>query len=136
MNKTAIVIGSLVLAGIGAYFYFRPKSEEVLDTSNTTGSANSTNNSGTSSLDNTVTQTTDTVTNEPLKQPIVKTLSNEDMLEIQKLRDIILADMRRKGTYKKSGSRNAVQADINKNIEKLKVYGYALDLQNNLIKLG
>jgi hypothetical protein len=83
----------------------------------------------------TVTQTTDPVTGLPIK-PVVKTLSSDDMLAIQNLRDTILSDMGKKNSYNKATSRANVQAEIDKNMAKLKTYGYSLDNQNKLIKIS
>lgn len=140
INKTVVIVGTAILLGVGAYIYFKPKATDENTDGNSgtdaTGGANSGSTGSTAnSGDNIVVQTRDNVTNEPLRNPIVKTLTNADILAIQKLRDDILANMTRKGSYKKQGSRNAVQADIDIQFERLKEYGYSLDLNNNLIKI-
>jgi len=141
INRTVVIIGSVALLGVGAYIYFKPKATDLgtgvlAGTGGTnSGSADSTGNLGTGSVDNTVVQTTDSVTNEPLKTPIVKTLTNTDILAIQRLRDEIIGNMNRQRSYKKQSSRNAVQADINLQMNRLKEYGYSLDTGRNLIKI-
>jgi hypothetical protein len=140
INRNVIIIGSLALLGVGAYIYFKPKaSSKVVGDTNLGGknteTTNPTDNSGQGSLDNTIVQTKDPVTNEPLKNPIVKTLTNTDILAIQKLRDDILSDMNKMPNLKKQSSRNNVQANINLLFGRLQTYGYSLDTNNNLIKI-
>lgn len=132
MNKTVIIVGSVLVLGVGAYFFFKPK-KSVTTGSGTTGSG-TTGTDTTENPSNTGFQSTDPVLNTPIKEN-VKTVSDKDLKEIQLLRDIILSDMRRKGTYRKSASRNAVQSDINQNTEKLKALGYTLDINRNLTKV-
>jgi hypothetical protein len=144
-TQTVVIIGSVVLLGVGAYIYFKPKATDkgagsLADMGGAgetggAGGAGDTNSGSSDSTDNTVTQTTDPVTNDPLKKPIVKTLTNTDILAVQRLRDEIIANMNRIRTYKKQSSRNAVQADINIQLNRLKTYGYSLDTTNNLIKI-
>jgi hypothetical protein len=138
-NSVLYIVGGVVLVGGVAFLYVSNKNKAKKDsTTPPADSTTPTTNSTTPPADgvgSTVTTTIDPVLGTPIK-PVVKTLSNEDMLAIQKLRDVILADMGRKGKYKKQSSRNAVQADINKNIDKLKEFGYALDSQNQLIKIA
>ena len=54
MNKTVVIIGSVLVLGVGAYFYFKPKK------TGTTGTG--TSGTGTSGADTTGTGTTDTGT--------------------------------------------------------------------------
>lgn len=122
-NTVLYIIGGVVLIGGGAFLYMKYKKSPTTSTTPPTEGVGST-----------VTQTTDPVLGTPVK-PTVKTLTDEDMLAIQKLRDIIIADANRINKYKKQSSRNAVKEDIKKNIEKLKTYGYALDNQRELIKI-
>lgn len=142
INKTVVIVGSVALLGVGAYIYFTSKETDknVVGAGNlggaNSGSTNSTDNSGANSLDNIVVQAKDPVTNEPLKNPIVRTLTDADILAIQKLKDTILSDMRKKETYRKQSSRDNIQTVINDNYKKLKAYGYSLDLNNNLIKIA
>ena len=138
-NSILYIVGAVALLGGGAFLFLKNKKTKdnlalakLQELADLKAQDQTTLGDGVGS---TVTQTIDPVLGTPIK-PVVKTLSNEDMLAIQKLRDVILADMHRKGTYKKQSSRNAVQADINKNIDKLKEFGYALDTQNNLIKIA
>jgi len=148
-TKVVVVVGSVLVLGVGAFFYFKPKAKDNTDKGNLdkgassggtqnsgSSSSSSTDNTGASSTSNTVIQTTDTVINQPLKTPIVKTLSNEDMLKIQNLRDKILALYTKKAGYKKASSRNAVQSDIDFNLRALKELGYTLDYQRNLAKIA
>lgn len=147
VKKTVVIVGSLALLGVGAFIYFKPKaidkSMDVLgDIGGTSGTNSSsagntapTSNSSSIPADNTVVQTRDKVTGELLKEPIVKTLTNTDIIAIQKLRDDIISNMGLLRTYKKQSSRNNVQADINNQFNRLKEYGYSLDTLNNLIKI-
>ena len=52
-----------------------------------------------------------------------------------KLKDEILANIRRKGTYKKQGSRDAVQRDIDQQLIELKKYGFAIGINNQLVNI-
>ena len=150
INKTVVIVGSLALLGVGAFIYFKPKAidkgmgalgdivgEGGTSGTNSAGAGNvsSTYNSGSIPADNTVVQTRDKVTGELLKEPIVKTLTNTDIIAIQKLRDDIISNMGKLKKYKKQSSRNNVQADINNQFSRLKEYGYSLDTLNNLIKI-
>lgn len=135
INKTVVIVGSVALLGVGAYIYFRPKATDKGTGEINSGGVDSTDNSGASSLNNTVVQTRDNVTNEPLKTPIVKTLTNTDILAVQRLRDEIIANINRRNRYRTQGSKNAVQVDINNQMNRLKEYGYSLDTNNNLIKI-
>lgn len=147
VKKTVVIVGSLALLGVGAFIYFKPKAIDkgmgalggIGDSSGTNsagvGNASSAGNSGSIPADNTVVQTRDKVTGELLKEPIVKTLTNTDIIAIQKLRDDIIGNMGLLRKYKKQSSRNNVQADINNQFNRLKEYGYSLDTLNNLIKI-
>lgn len=153
INKTVVIVGSLALLGVGAFIYFKPKAiDKSMDTlgdiadlggasgtsgTNSAGVANASSTSNSSSIpaDNTVVQTRDKVTGELLKEPIVKTLTNTDIIAIQKLRDDIIGNMGLLRKYKKQSSRNNLQADINNQFNRLKEYGYSLDTNNNLIKI-
>ena len=55
--------------------------------------------------------------------------------EVQKLRNEIIANINRRNGYKTQDSKNAVQADINNQLNRLKEYGYTLDSLNNLIEV-
>jgi hypothetical protein len=60
MNKTAIIIGSVALLGVGAYLYFKPKSEpksESMGTDTTGTNTTGTNTTGIGGLSNTGTGT-------------------------------------------------------------------------------
>jgi LPXTG-motif cell wall-anchored protein len=125
MNKSVLyIVGAVALLGGGAFLFLRNKNKKdkeklALAELQKLGGASK----------------TDSVINTPLKEPVVKTITDKELKEIQILRDVILSDMQRKGTYRTSGSRDAVQSDINQNLEKLKVLGYTLDLNNNLVKV-
>ncbi len=139
INKTVVIVGSLALLGVGAFIYFKPKAiDEGMDALGDIGGVvgtSGTNSTGSIPADNTVVQTRDKVTGELLKEPIVKTLTNTDIIAIQKLRDDIISNMGLLKRYKKQSSRNNVQADINNQFSRLKEYGYSLDTLNNLIKI-
>jgi hypothetical protein len=126
MNKTAIIIGSLAILGIGAYFYLKPKAkaEDTIGLG-TTGSG--TTGSGTTGVGSTT---------QPPTQPEVKTTSAEDLIEIIKLKDYITERANAMNNYKKQSSRNAVKEDIRQNMEKLQLYGYTLDNKRQLIKIA
>jgi LPXTG-motif cell wall-anchored protein len=123
MNKNIIyIVGAVALLGGGAFLFLRnKKAKDKLKLADlqtlTTGVA------------------TTGASTTPKPEPVVKTFTDKELKEIQMLRDVILFDMQRKGTYRTSGSRDAVQSDINQNLEKLKVLGYTLDLNNNLVKV-
>jgi LPXTG-motif cell wall-anchored protein len=138
-NSILYIVGAVALLGGGAFLFLKNKKTKdnlALAKLKALGDLNLQDQTTLADgVGSTVVQTKDSVLGTPIK-PLVKTLTNDDLLAIQKLRDVILADMNRKGTYKKQSSRNNVQADINKNIDKLKEFGYALDTQNNLIKIA
>lgn len=130
MKKAFLIIGgSIVLIGGVAYYFLTKKGKDQPSMP-------------TDSLDTLPSSTTDTSvasSSLALIAPLpstIKTYSAEDLKAINILRDTILADMRRKGTYKRSASRNAVQADIDKNMELLKSYKYTLDSKNQLVKIA
>ena len=138
-NSVLYIVGGVVLVGGVAFLYVSNKNKAKKDSTtppadSTTPTTNSTT-PPTDGVGSTVTTTVDPVLGTPIK-PVVKTLSNDDMLAIQKIRDEILADMNRKRGYKKQSSRNNVQANIDRNLAKLKEFGYTLDSQNQLIKLS
>jgi len=62
-------------------------------------------------------------------------ISANDLLAITKLKDEILANIRRKGTYRKQGSRDAVQRDIDQQLIELKKYGFAIGINNQLVNI-
>jgi hypothetical protein len=131
MNKKVIIVAVLGLVGVGAILYFVFKKDDTTNTPSTNVGGAGT--SGTPS--NTGGQNTDPTLNTPVKDPNVKTLTEQEMQVITSLKDTILNDIRRKGTYKRSATRNAVQSEIDSNIQTLKSLGYALDLGNNLVKI-
>lgn len=124
MNNKLIIIGITGILGIGAVYFFviRKKNTKLgevvtpIVSSNTGG------------------QSKDPTLNTPLKET-PKLLSVQEMQTITSLRDTILNDIKRIGTYKRSATRNAVKRDIDSNIENLKNLGYALDKGNNLVKI-
>lgn len=59
----------------------------------------------------------------------------DNLSSANKLKDEILANITRKGSYKTSGSRDAVQRDIDKQIITLKYLGFNLGLDNQLVKI-
>jgi len=67
-------------------------------------------------------------------------LSVDDLLAIVKLKEQILANIIRKGTYRTQGSRDAVQRDIDKQIIELKAYGktygFTFGDKNELVKIN
>lgn len=133
MKKGIFIVAGLLLVGGLGFLYLKNKKKAILP-SDTTGTP-ATTTTPTTGAGSTVTQTTDPVTGLPIK-PVVKTLSSDDMLAIQNLKDTILSDMGKKNSYKKASSKANVQAEIDKNMAKLKAYGYALDNQNKLIKIS
>jgi hypothetical protein len=144
INKTVVIVGSVILLGVGAFIYFKPKATDkgagALGDLGGTGLTGGANNAGANTAEgilgnDVVVQTRDNVTNEPLKNPIVKILTNTDIVAIQKLRDEIIDAMNRHSRYKKQASRNLVQIEINNQMSRLKEYGYSLDTNRNLIKI-
>jgi uncharacterized protein YxeA len=129
MDKKVIIIGvgSILILGIGAFFFFKSKSKDketkignaTNSVTSNTNSSNAITPSGTSTSNN---------DNETVKRLY--------MAEAVTVRDNIFALYRKKAGYKTAGSRNAVQSDINSQLEKLKLLGYSLDYQNNLLKIG
>jgi LPXTG-motif cell wall-anchored protein len=124
MNKNIIyIVGAVALLGGGAFLFLKNKKNKdkeklALLELQKLGGVPTTGASST-----------------PKPEPVVKTYTDKELKEIQVLRDVILSDMSRKNTYRTSGSRDAVQSDINQNLEKLKVLGFTLDLNNNLVKV-
>jgi len=57
------------------------------------------------------------------------------LLSANKLKEEILANITRKGTYKRSATRNAVQQDIDKQLIALKELGFTLK-NNELVKIN
>jgi LPXTG-motif cell wall-anchored protein len=123
MNKSVLyIVGAVALLGGGAFLFLRnKKAKDKLKLADLQSLTTGVATTGASST--------------PKTEPVVKTFTDKELKEIQVLRDVILFDMQRKGTYRTSGSRDAVQSDINQNLEKLKVLGYTLDLNNNLVKV-
>lgn len=123
MNKNIIyIVGAVALLGGGAFLFLRnKKAKDKLKLADLQSLTTGVPTTGASST--------------PKPEPVVKTFTDKELKEIQLLRDVILSDMSRKNTYRTSGSRDAVQSDINQNLEKLKVLGYTLDLNNNLVKV-
>lgn len=130
MNKTAIVIGSLVLAGIGAFFYFKPKKEDLTELQGELSQEQGQGQVGTGGQS----QTTSNPSTPPVLEPAVKPISPNDLLEVSKLKDAILADISKRNSYRKASSRANVQAQIDEKLEKLKTYGFSLNTNNELIK--
>lgn len=132
-TKKILIIGSVAVLGIGAYLYFKPKKSKGNQTGSLSGgNAGSIPSSPASSSGTT---TAPNNTGSQSAEPNVKTLTEQEMQVITSLRDTILNDIRRKGTYKRSATRNAVQSDIDSNMQVLKSLGYTLDLNNNLVKI-
>jgi len=125
-NTVLYIIGGVVLIGGGAFLYMNYKKSSTTSTTPTTPP--------TEGVGSTVTQTTDPVLGTPVK-PTVKTLSDEDMLAIQQLRELIIGDIRKRNGYRKASSRANIQTVIVENLKKLKELGYSLDNQNQLIKI-
>jgi hypothetical protein len=128
MNKKVIIISVVALAGLGAFFYFTSKKKGSTNLPNTSKADTSTPSS-------TVSQNTDTASNTPAKDSSEKKLTEQEIQVLMSLRDVILHDINRKGSYKRTATRNAVQKDIDSNIAILKSLGYVLDEQNNLVKI-
>ena len=129
MNNKLIIIGITGILGIGAVYFF------VIRKKNTNVPNSKLGEAVTPSVStNTGGQSTDPTLNTPLKET-PKLLSVQEMQTITSLRDTILNDIKRIGTYKRSATRNAVKIDIDSNIENLKNLGYALDKGNNLVKI-
>lgn len=132
MKKAFIIIGgSILLIGGVAYYFLTKKDKDQpslpTDSLDTLPSGTTSTSASSSSLADSVIA--------PLPS-VVKTYSAEDLKAINLLKDTIIADMRRKGTYKRSASRNAVQRDIDKNMELLRGYKYTLDNKNQLVKIA
>lgn len=129
MNNKLIIIGITGILGIGAVYFFviRKKNTNVPNSKLTDGVTPSVSS-------NTGSQSTDPILNTPIKE-INKLLTEQEMQRITSLKDTILNDIKRKGTLKRTASRNAVQSDIDSNIGTLKSLGYALDGGNNLVKI-
>jgi hypothetical protein len=131
MKKTAIIIGSLVVLGIGAYFYFRPKAKAEDGTgADTTGTGTGTTGAGTTGAGTTGVGTT----TPPPPVTEVKTLTPNELIEVTKLKDAILSDIRTRNSYRKASSRANVQSEIDKKLILLKNYGFSLNTNNELIK--
>jgi hypothetical protein len=73
--------------------------------------------------------------NPNLKQKLDTDIKN-NLSSANKLKDEILANITRKGSYKTSGSRDAVQRDIDKQFITLKYLGFNLGLDNQLVKIN
>ena len=132
MKKAFLIIGgSIVLIGGVAYYFLTKKGKDQpsmpTDSLDTLPSSTTATSVASSSLADVVIA--------PLPST-AKTYSAEDLKAINLLKDTILADMRRKGTYKRSASRDAVQRDIDKNMELLRGYKYTLDNKNQLVKIA
>lgn len=126
MKKTALIIGSLVVLGIGAYFYFRPKPKaEDVTGADTTGTGTGTTGAGTTGVG---------TTTPPPPVAEVKTLTPNELIEVTKLKDAILSDIRTRNSYRKASSRANVQSEIDKKLILLKNYGFSLNTNNELIK--
>ena len=126
MKKTALIIGSLVVLGIGAYFYFRPKAKaEDVTGADTTGTGTGTTGAGTTGVG---------TTTPPPPVTEVKTLTPNELIEVTKLKDAILSDIRTRNSYRKASSRANVQSEIDKKLILLKNYGFSLNTNNELIK--
>lgn len=126
MKKTALIIGSLVVLGIGAYFYFRPKAKaEDVTGADTTGTGTGTTGAGTTGVG---------TTTPPPPVAEVKTLTPNELIEVTKLKDAILSDIRTRNSYRKASSRANVQSEIDKKLILLKNYGFSLNTNNELIK--
>jgi hypothetical protein len=124
MNKTAIIIGSLAIAGIGAYVYFASKKDDT-----TPSAENLATQAGTVSQQ----QSTNTPTPPPA-EPAVKPITPNDLIEVAKLKDAIIADINKRNSYRKASSRANVQSEIDKKLVILKTYGFSLNTNNELIK--
>ena len=128
MKKTALIIGSLVVLGIGAYFYFRPKAkaEDVTGAGTAgTGTGTGTTGAGTTGVG---------TTTPPPPVAEVKTLTPNELIEVTKLKDAILSDIRTRNSYRRASSRANVQSEIDKKLILLKNYGFSLNANNELIK--
>ena len=123
MKKTAIIIGSLVIAGIGAYMYFKPKKDDkgatTQDASTQTGAI-----------------AQQQTTPQPPVEPAVKALTPNDLIEVSKLKDAIMADISKRNSFSKASSRANVQSEIDKKLATLKTYGFSLNTNNELIKIS
>jgi hypothetical protein len=124
MKKTALIIGSLVVLGIGAFFYFKPKAKAEDGTGAGTTGAGATA-SGTTGVG---------TTTPPPAVAEVKTLTPNELIEVTKLKDAILSDIRTRNSYRKASSRANVQSEIDKKLILLKNYGFSLNTNNELIK--
>jgi hypothetical protein len=126
MKKTALIIGSLVVLGIGAFFYFKPKAKaEDVTGAGTTGAG--TTGAGTTGVG---------TTTQPPAVAEVKTLTPNELIEVTKLKDAILSDIRTRNSYRKASSRANVQSEIDKKLILLKNYGFSLNSSNELIKIA
>ena len=64
-----------------------------------------------------------------------ETLSANDLLTVAKLKDAIIAETKLRNSYKKDTSKANVQASIDEKIKALAGFGFALDMNNELIKI-
>jgi hypothetical protein len=126
MKKTALIIGSLVVLGIGAFFYFKPKAKaEDVTGAGTTGAG--TTGAGTTGVG---------TTTQPPAVAEVKTLTPNELIEVTKLKDEIVAEIRKRNSYTRQSSRANVQSEIDKKLILLKNYGFSLNSSNELIKIA
>ena len=110
----------------GAYFYFRPKAKAEDGTgADTTGTGTGTTGAGTTGVG---------TTTPPPPVAEVKTLTPNELIEVTKLKDAILSDIRTRNSYRKASSRANVQSEIDKKLILLKNYGFSLNTNNELIK--
>ena len=133
MDKKYVIIGGLVVLGLGAYFYFRPKAKaEDVTGAGTTGTGAGTTGTGTGTTGAGTTGVGTTTPPPPVAE--VKTLTPNELIEVTKLKDAILSDIRTRNSYRKASSRANVQSEIDKKLILLKNYGFSLNTNNELIK--
>jgi hypothetical protein len=123
MRKIAVIIGSLVIVGIGAYMYFKPKKDDEPTTP-----PNAPTQTGAVAQQQTTPQTP--------AEPAVKALTPNDLIEVSKLKDAIMADISKRNSFSKASSRANVQSEIDKKLVLLNTYGFSMNTNNELIKIS
>jgi hypothetical protein len=154
MNKTAIIIGSVALLGVGAYLYFKPKSEPKsesmgADTTGTGTTGTGTTGTGTTGTGSTGTGTTSVSPTGTVLTTPEQVADNAKKIAEAKSLATQISDLRIKresflkmslNEYKKFYSNrtfwNDTQAQVSKDVEIKNLLKGIQNLDEQLAKLG
>lgn len=135
MKKSIIyIIGAVALLGGGAFLFLKNRKAKDDKKLAELMMLNEVDSPSTTSATSTQ-QTQPTYQAPATVAPADKPISADTLLAITKLKDAIISNIGKRNSYKKSSSKANIQTVIDADIEKLKTYGFSLDMNNQLIKI-